>query len=335
VVKTSSKDDVSDFPAIGTIGSHSALNILSGAKKEGFLTTLMCTPRRRDFYSSFGVVDEFIIVEQFEDILERQENLENVVIIPHGSFIAYLDLEKLRTAGLKIYGDVDVLECESSRQQKNLLLEKAGINVPREFKSASEVDRPIIVKMDGAGGGKGYFFASDRAELARKLEDVNDPVFLQEYIFGTKVFVHYFHSVVRNRLEISSADIRYETDVDSKIRNPKNDNHTFQVIGNIPIALRESILFQYYEIGKAFVEATGELLPKPIHGPFCLETIIDRNLNIHCFEFSGRIVAGTTPFIPYSPYSYVMFGKKMWTGRRIALEIREALENDQLELLIA
>ncbi|MFW9990552.1 MAG: formate--phosphoribosylaminoimidazolecarboxamide ligase [Candidatus Odinarchaeota archaeon] len=332
---TDKTDKLQGSFSIGTIGSHSALNILSGARKEGFQTTLITTPRRQEFYSSFEIADRTVLVDRFDEIVKRQEDLDDVILVPHGSFVAYVDLKLLKTAGLKIYGDVEVLEWEADRQRKNLLLGKTGTKIPKEFKDISSVDRPVIVKTDGAGGGRGYFFASNRAELEEKLESVNNPIFIQEYIFGTKIFVHYFHSAVRNRLEISSADIRYETDIDSKIRHPGNDSPAFQVVGNIPIALRESTLFEYYEIGKAFVEATRKLLPRPISGPFCLETIIDRDLNIYCFEFSGRIVAGTTPFIPYSPYSYVMFGKKMWTGRRIALEIREALENDQLDQLLA
>jgi len=329
-----------DSYSIGTIGSHSALNILSGAKKEGFRTKLICTPDREEFYSSFGIANDVILVERFSDIFKLADELENTILIPHGSFIAYLNLTELKNAGLKIYGDIEVLEWEADRQKKNSLLKEAGIKVPMEFESYNDVDCPVIVKTDGAGGGKGYFFASNKEELKEKLEQntKEKQLFIQEYIIGTKIFVHYFQSSPRNRLEISSVDIRYETDVDSKLRDHSysgGHDPTFQVVGNIPIVLRESTLYQYYKIGKEFVNATGKLLSKPISGPFCLETIIDRDLNIYCFEFSGRIVAGTTPFIPYSPYSYVMFNKKMWTGRRIALEIKEALNKNQFAGILA
>ncbi|MFX1511529.1 MAG: formate--phosphoribosylaminoimidazolecarboxamide ligase [Promethearchaeota archaeon] len=324
----------SDF-YIGTIGSHSALNILSGAKKEGFITKLFCTPARQEFYSSFGVADKIHLVDQFSQILKQKNNLLDTILIPHGSFIAYLNLKELKSADLKIFGDIEVLEWESDRIRKNELLKKAGLKVPQEFTDVSRVKKPVIAKTNGAAGGKGYFIALNQNELQTKLEKSIEPVYFQEYILGTKVFVHFFHSLMRNRLEISSVDIRYETDVDSKLKTNIAQDPTFQVVGNIPLTIRESILSQYYEMGKAFVKATAQLLSRPIFGPFCLETIIDRDLNIYCFEFSGRIVAGTTPFIPYSPYSYVMFGKKMWTGRRISLEIREALEQQSLEKVLA
>lgn len=39
---------------IGTLGSHSALNILAGAKDEGFQTLLLCE-KKRTFYERFSV----------------------------------------------------------------------------------------------------------------------------------------------------------------------------------------------------------------------------------------------------------------------------------------
>ena len=38
---------------IVTLGSHSALQILKGAKAEGFKTAVVCTPNRISLYSSY------------------------------------------------------------------------------------------------------------------------------------------------------------------------------------------------------------------------------------------------------------------------------------------
>ena len=84
-------------------------------------------------------------------------------------------------------------------------------------------------------------------------------------------------------------------------------------------------------MGLNFAEAVKANLEHPMIGPFCLETIINRDLDIYCFEFSGRIVAGTNIFVPHSPYSYISFMDEMWMGRRIALELKEALEQDRLK----
>ena len=109
------------------------------------------------------------------------------------------------------------------------------------------------------------------------------------------------------------------------------DQPSFQIVGNIPMVLRESLLFKYWQMGQQFCKTVDELLNSRLSGPFCLETIIDKDMEIHTFEFSGRIVAGTNIFVPHSPYSYIQFGENMSMGRRIALEIREAIEQDRLD----
>ncbi|MEM4702045.1 MAG: DUF1297 domain-containing protein, partial [Archaeoglobaceae archaeon] len=45
-------------------------------------------------------------------------------------------------------------------------------------------------------------------------------------------------------------------------------------------------------------------------------------------------VAGTNVGIPNSPYSYILFGENMYMGRRIAREIRHAIEKDMLGEII-
>ena len=84
---------------IGTIGSHSALNIFKGAKEEGFRTVCLCREEDKITYQRFQVADEILIVEDFKELLtnEVQEKLRrlNTILVPHGSFNAYLDLDKV------------------------------------------------------------------------------------------------------------------------------------------------------------------------------------------------------------------------------------------------
>ena len=54
--------------SIGTLGSHSALNIFKGAKEEGFRTICVCTRDREIVYRRFPVVDEFIFVDRFSEL---------------------------------------------------------------------------------------------------------------------------------------------------------------------------------------------------------------------------------------------------------------------------
>ena len=319
---------------IGTIASHSALNILSGAQAEGYKTVLFTKPDRIAFYKSFHIADEIIQVSNYQnDILDNPIYSDNnLILIPHGSFVAYLSLEKLLKSKIPLFGTRKLLYWESDRKLKSKLMLDAGLKVPHEFSSIEEVkDSPVIVKFDGAEGGRGYFVAKNQKELIDKLSLKGlDPKksHFQEFVVGTKIYVQFFYSPLHRELETFGVDLRYETDVDSRIRF--DNEYSFQIVGYVPAVLRESLLLEYYKMGLQFVESTEKNLEQPMIGPFCLETIVDRNLNIYCFEFSGRIVAGTNLFIPSSPYSYIMHRKDVWMGRRIAMEIKEAVEKDRL-----
>ena len=57
-----------DNITIATLGSHTSLHILNGAKQEGFRTAIVCAKGREVPYQRFDVADEYIIVDKFEDI---------------------------------------------------------------------------------------------------------------------------------------------------------------------------------------------------------------------------------------------------------------------------
>ncbi len=311
---------------IGTIASHSALNIISGAKAEGFETELYCTSERIAFYKSFGLEDSIVEIDSFDSILDL--DLSDVIIIPHGSFVAYIGSERILKSNLRIFGNKELLRWEENRQLKSELMKEAGLRVPREFDRLEDVTTPVIVKSDGAAGGVGYFIAANKDEIEKKIDSGKSYTF-QEYIVGTKVFTTYFNSITRNRLEVFGADIRYETDADANLRF--DNKPSFVVVGNLPLVLRESTLAQYFEMGVEFVAAFERKIGEELVGPFCIETIIDKNQEIYTFEFSGRIVAGTNVWMPSSPYSFTLFGEDMWMGKRIAREIRELQESRRLD----
>ena len=80
-----------------------------------------------------------------------------------------------------------------------------------------------------------------------------------------------------------------------------------------------------------FIKASRKLTGKGLYGPFCLEAIIDPNLNFYVFEISARIVAGTNPFVNGSPYTWLRYDEPMSTGRRVARDIKHAIEQDRLD----
>jgi len=345
-----------DKLAVGTLGSHSALNIFKGAKEEGFRTVCVCTEENAILYKKFPLVDEMIIVKDFTALLsqELQAKLRrlNVVLIPHGSFTAYLSTEQLTSSlYVPMFGNRQLLHWEANRKEQEEWLRKAGLRLPATFKTPDDIDRLIIAKLPGAKGGRGYFLANSPASFRKKFnemvrrgllrEDDVGKIHLQEYALGVNVYPSYFSSIIKDDVELLAMDRRYESAVDAIGKIPASEqleidvNPTYTIVGNFPIVLRESLLPELLRMGDNVHKKARELAPPGIVGPFCLETVITDDLRIYTFEISARIVAGTNVGIGTSPYAYLKYGADMYMGRRIALELKEAREQGKLQEVLA
>jgi len=337
---------INDY-AIATLGSHSALQILKGAKDEGFRTICICEKGREKPYESYNVADEIITIDKFADYFSIEQQLidKNAVMIPHGSFVAYIGAEKAQEIKAMHYGTRGILEWESDRVMERKWMLNAGIKVPKVFKTPEEIDRAVIIKFHGAKGGKGYFLANSPEEFYERYkiyENVpgHEDYAIQEYVVGVPVYTHYFYSRLNDELEIMSFDKRYESNADSIGRIAAKDQvdadirTTYTITGNVPIVLRESLLPKIFDMGQRVVDSSKELVDGGLFGPFCLEGIIDPELDYFVFEISARIVAGTNPFVHGSPYTWLRYNEPMSTGRRIARDIKMAIEADQIEKVL-
>ncbi|MBV9440631.1 MAG: formate--phosphoribosylaminoimidazolecarboxamide ligase [Candidatus Eremiobacteraeota bacterium] len=335
---------VGETYTIATLGSHSALQILKGARDEGFQTLAIANRDTERLYRSFAFVDEVITIDRYADFMSLVPDLERrkIIIVPHGSFVAYLSLDEHKKMRIPYFGNKAVLDWEASRELQREWLLRAGLRLPRQFKTGSEIDRPVIVKLYGAQGGKGYMFlrdAMDFEERASLLARQN--YILQEYIIGVPLYIHYFYSPLTGKLEVMSMDRRYETNVDSLGRIPSTAqagmdiDPSYVVVGNQPLSLRESMLAEAYRMGEDTVRVSQEICgPKGLFGAFCIETIITPDAQFYVMEISARIVAGTNLFIDGSPYSYLNYSEPMSTGRRIAREIKNALLSNSLNAVL-
>jgi len=169
-----------DF-VIATLGSHSALQILKGAKDEGMKTLVICRKGAERPYRSYPVADEIITIDDWsawDEKLEDELIKRNAVIIPHGSFIAYMGHDRVKQMQVMYYGMKEILEWESDRNKERQWLEKADIKIPRVFAKPEDIDCPVIVKFHGAGGGFGYYIAKTAEQFYevknRKYPDQND-----------------------------------------------------------------------------------------------------------------------------------------------------------------
>ncbi len=344
------QDYDTDELTIATVCSHSSLQIFDGARKEGFRTIGICVGQPPRFYDAFPKAkpDEYIIVDSYQDMPGIAGELvrKNAIVIPHGSFVEYMGVENFAEFQVPTFGNRAVLEWESDRTKEREWLEGAGLHMPRQIEP-KDINGPVMVKYHGAKGGRGFFVAKTYEEFLQSVDD-NEKYTIQEFIVGTRYYLHFFYSPLKTEgyklsngtLEMLSMDRRVESNADEIFRlgSPKELEKagiipTYVVTGNVPLVARESLLPLIFSIGEKVVEQSLELFDGMI-GPFCLETVFTDQLEIKVFEISARIVAGTNLYTSGSPYSDLV-EPDLSTGKRIAQEIKLARSLGRLEEILS
>jgi 5-formaminoimidazole-4-carboxamide-1-(beta)-D-ribofuranosyl 5'-monophosphate synthetase len=337
---------------IATLGSHCSLQVLKGAKDEGFRTLLVSERRRLGLYRRFDFIDEILEVDSFSEILgdrcHRRLRQTNAILIPHGTLISQMKSDEIEKIDMPVFGNKWILRWEADREMKERLMKEAGLQTPQAVKSKDDIRSLCIVKLHGAAGGRGYYLAWDQESfeegaqrlIGQKAIRGEGDLYIQEFIRGVPVYLQYFYSPVTDSLELLGIDRRYESDIDGLGRIPAKQQlgagvePSYNVIGNIPLVLRESLLDEVYKMGESFVRAAERLVPPGMPGPFCLEGVYDREGRFTTFEFSARIVAGTNLYLDGSPYSGLLYDEPMSMGRRIARELKVAKRKGRLQKVI-
>jgi len=345
--------------SVGCIGSHSALEVFDGAKDEGLSTVAVCQKDRMRAYTHFKrIVDRIIVVDRFsdvlrEDVMERLRALSSV-FVPNRSFTTYVPYEGIENRFfVPIFGNRALLKAEERWAEKNqyYLLSKAGIRTPLRFGSPDEIDRPVIVKVQEAKrrAERAFFVASSPSDYRRKArerveagliseEELSSAV-IEEFVVGTLFNFNYFYSPINESLEFLGADRRLQTNLYDFVNLPAKDQLEADIliqnieVGHQPASVRESLLEKVIEAGERFVEAVREEYPPGVIGPFALQGAINKDLEFVVFDVSLRVpgspMLGTT-----SPYSKYHYGFVLGVGRRIAMEIRRAAEQDRLKEVV-
>lgn len=337
---------------IATLCSHSSLQIFHGARKMGFRTIGLVTKNNQKIYDAFPLAkpDKFVSYSDYDDMEERAGELldENVILIPHGSFVEYMGAKKFEDFSVPSYGNRAVLSWESDRDKQRAWITSAGAPMPRLITDAREIKEPVMVKYHGAKGGRGFFIAKDYPDFKMGIDN-SQPYTVQEYCLGTRYYLHFFYDPLKTdgyrikqggSLELLSIDRRDESNIDEmyklgSIEDAKRHGlyPSFVVTGNTPVVIRESLLPKAFEMAENIVNRSYELFGG-MWGPFCLETVVNDKLEFRIFEISTRIVAGTNPFINGSPYAEMIY-PGMSTGARMAMEIRDANRDGKLKTLIS
>lgn len=327
---------------IATICSHTALQIFHGARSEGIKTIGICTENRKKVYEAFplGCPDEFLVVDDLRDIPSEELVEKNAVLVPHGSLVEYTG-DKIGSLKVPMMGNRESLSWEKDRLKMFEWMKAAGLQVPATLEP-DKIDRPCVVKLSGAKGGRGYRVVSTPDEFYEHFEGMN--VMVQEYLIGVRAYPHYFYSPLsregfrasEGRVELLGVDRRFESNIDEAYRTEQaglSFSPSFTVVGNELLVMRESLLEDIMGMGKSVVEAADRLFGG-IPGPFCLETVVDENLQFFVFEVSARIVAGTNIYPNGSPYTAFQYNEPMSMGRRIARELKLAAKSGKLQKII-
>ncbi|MEM1992240.1 MAG: formate--phosphoribosylaminoimidazolecarboxamide ligase family protein [Nitrososphaerota archaeon] len=344
---------------VSCIGSHSALEVFDGAKDEGLSTIAVCQKDRMRAYTHFRrIVDRIIVVDRFAEVLREdvmnELRMSNSIFVPNRSFTTYVPYEGIENEFLvPIFGNRALLKAEERWAEKNqyYLLSKAGIRTPMRFSSPDEIDRPAIVKVQEAKrkAERAFFVVSSPSEYRRKVrerieagliseEEVSKAV-IEEFIIGTLFNFNYFYSPINGRLEFLGADRRLQTNLYDFVNLPAREQLEVNIllqnieVGHQPASVRESLLEKVLEVGERFVEAVREEYPPGIIGPFALQGAINKDLEFVVFDVSLR-VPGSPMLTTTSPYSKYYHGFVLGVGRRIAMELKRAAEQNRLKEVV-
>jgi 5-formaminoimidazole-4-carboxamide-1-(beta)-D-ribofuranosyl 5'-monophosphate synthetase len=356
---------------VGVLGGHSALDVCHGAKQCGFSTVCVARKGREKTYQQYyrrrdgiGCIDETIVVKDFQDVLKKevQQKLRkmNTIFVHNRYFWVYFDdfSEVENDFHIPIFGSRTLLKLEERDQPFTQydLLKKAGIRIPKMFKSPKEIDRPVLVKAAEAQRSyeRAFFIASDarsyeatgsQLEKEKKVAKNWREATIEEFVVGAPVNFNFFYSPLTGELELLGTDMRRQTNLDGFLRMTA-DQQTKALkhvplkmveTGHVSCTVKESILEKAFDLGEKFVTACKKLPKdldpsgKGIIGPFALQGAVvaeDGKEDIVIFDVSLRIPG--SPGTAATPYSGYLYGKSMSVGERCALEIRNAVKEKRV-----
>jgi 5-formaminoimidazole-4-carboxamide-1-(beta)-D-ribofuranosyl 5'-monophosphate synthetase len=351
-----------------SIGSHSALDVCLGAKREGLRTLVIAAKGRERTYGLYyrarpdgGCVDETIVLEHFADILKPDVQREligrNAIFIPNRSFEVYLrqrhSYDEIERGMLTpFFGSRRLLRAEERDEPANqyTLLDNAGIRYPRRLRGPDDIDGLCIVKAPHAKVSfeRAFFLVSSPSHYRTRADELlrrgvvteaglAGAVF-EEYVLGPTINLNFFWSPMLGELELMGTDTRRQTDIDGARALLAADQAVLgegfvpgmEEAGHIAATLTESMLEQAFDLGDRFVRAAYGAQPPGIIGPFALQCVIAAGppKSFVVYDVSLRIPG--SPGTKYTPYTAYRWGREMSVGERIAKEIAMARDANRL-----
>tara|TARA_B100000459_G_C8596362_1_gene209946 strand:+ start:1659 stop:2816 length:1158 start_codon:yes stop_codon:yes gene_type:complete len=309
-----------------------------------------------------GMVDKAVTLDRFDGILEPKFQSamrdRNMIFIPNRAFTSYCNIDAIENNfSVPMFGSRSMLRMEERTEEFDYywLLDKAGLPAPEPIHDPQDIDCLAIVKLHHAEKKleRGFFTCASYEEYLQKSTELLsqgvidqsslETARIERYVIGPVFNLNFFYSPLEEempKLELLGVDWRFESSLDGHVRLPAPQQMTMPahqqipemtVVGHNTATIRESILERAFEIGEKFVKASKEHYDPGVIGPFCLQTCIDKDMNFHIYDVAPRIGGGTNVHVNVGhPYGNSLWRTPMSTGRRIALEIRRAAEQDRL-----
>jgi 5-formaminoimidazole-4-carboxamide-1-(beta)-D-ribofuranosyl 5'-monophosphate synthetase len=344
---------------IGTIGSHSALEVMDGAKDEGMKTVCICQKGRDLPYRRFKrLADEIIVLDKFSDILHRENQNRlrdlNCVMVAHRAFTAYLGYDNIENNfKVPVFGNRSLLRAEERTALRNqyYLIEKAGLRHPRIYRKPSDIAGPAMVKVQEAKRKleRAFFIVASYEDYKKKArqkveqgvvskQDMESAI-IEEYVLGTYFNLNFFYSPLAGETEFLGIERRLQTNLHDFVSIPAKQQMEMDIqpqnieVGHTPASIRESLLEKVFEMGDKFAVAARKEYPPGIIGPISLQSIVTTDLDFVVYDVSLR-VPGNPIMATTSPYTKYYYGHTMGVGRRIAMEIKNAVSQHKLRDIV-
>ena len=344
---------------IGVMGSHSALEVMDGAKDENFQTVVYCQKGREAPYQRFSrIADEIIVLNKFKDMaspkIQKTLRDTSTIVIPHRSLTVYLGYKTLENSfKVPIFGNRKLFQAEERTTKRNqyYLLEKAKIKFPKLFKDPKSINKPCIVKVQEMKRPleRAFFTVSSYKDYKEKSESKIkqglisrkdlEKSSIEELAIGTYMNFNFFHTPISKQVDFIGIERRLQTNVHDFNALPAKQQLDIDIdlqnieVGHTPASIRESLLEKVIKMGDKFVAAVKKEYAPGIIGPFSLQSVITKDLELVVYDVSLR-VPGNPIVATTSPYTKYQYGKTFGVGRRIAMEIRRAQEEDRLDEIV-
>jgi len=345
---------------IGVLGSHSALEMGHGAKQEGFEVVVVCQKGREKTYTKHyrNLFDHVLLLDKFADMIKEENQAKlrelNTIFVPNRSFSVYIGYDNIeQKLKVPLLGNRFMLRSEERNVPRNqyYLIKKAGLNLPKIFGSPEKIDRLAIVKVPEKTRSieRAFFYASSPKEYKKRAEerirkgiiDRRDLVesVIEEYIVGAKFNANYFWSPITDEIDLLGFDRRIQTSLDGVLDLPADEQLEAKIstqnveIGHMGATMRESQIEKILDAGEKFVETCKKEYPPGIIGLFALQGAMNKNLEFYIFDVSPRI-PGCPCVEPTSPYMKYKYGMEVGPGRRVAMEIKRAVAENKLGMIV-